>query len=150
MDNVLVNEVVDFYDKYPLGWRSTSRGQLILTDRRLVYIKFDHRWSSWGTGESMILIGQDYANEIDEAMQKTWSLVIPIEQVIETKIEHKIGLPFLHVTYRTATTEESACFLRVTTGRLNPFAAYDSGPLKHIANLIDESKKSAQSDSPTK
>jgi hypothetical protein len=132
LENVLVTAVVDFYDKHPLGLRRTSRGQFILTERRLVYIKFDHWWSS-----------NNYATQIDDAIQKAWSLVIPIEQVIETKIEHKIGHPYLHVTYRTATTEESACFLLVGAGTLSALMVYRSGPLEHIANLIDQSKKSA-------
>lgn len=139
LENVLVTAVVDFYDKYPLGLRRTSRGQFILTDRRIVYIKFDHWWSS-----------NNYATHIDDAIQKAWSLAIPIEHVIETKIEHKIGHPYLHVTYRTATTEESACFLLVGTGTLSTLMVYRSGPLEHIANLIDQSKKSAQSDSTIK
>jgi hypothetical protein len=139
LENVLVTAVVEFYDKYPLGWRSTSRGQLILTDRRLVYIKFDHRWSS-----------NDYASQIDEAIQKAGSLTIPIQQVIETKIERKIGHPHLHVTYRTATAEESACFLLVGEGTLNALMVYRSGPLEHIASLIDQTKKSAPPDSPIK
>ena len=132
MENVLVTAVVDFYDKHPLGLRRTSRGQFILTERRLVYIKFDHWWSS-----------NNYATQIDEAIQKAWSLVIPIEQVIETKIEHKIRHPYLHVTYRTATTEESACFLLVGAGTLSALMVYRSGPLEHIANLIDQTKKLA-------
>jgi hypothetical protein len=140
LENVLVTAVVDFYDKYPLGLRRTSRGQFILTDRRLVYIKFEHWWSS-----------NNYATQIDDAIQQAWSLAIPIEQVIEAKIEHKIGHPYLHVTYRTATTEESACFLLVGTGTLSALMVYRSGPLEHIAKLIEQSKRSAgQQDSPIK
>ncbi len=139
LENVLVTAVVDFYGKYPLGLRRTSRGQFILTDRRLVYIKFDHLWSS-----------NNYATQIDEAIQRAWSLAIPIEQIIGTKIEHKIGYPYLHVTYRTATTEDSACFLLVGTGTVDTLMVYRAGPLEHIANLIEQSKKSAQSDSTIK
>jgi hypothetical protein len=139
LENVLVTAVVDFYDKYPLGLRRTSRGQFILSERRLVYIKYDHWWSS-----------NNYATQIDEAIQKAWSLVIPIEHVIGTKIEHKIGHPYLHVTYQTATTKESACFLLVGSGTLSALTAYRLGPLEHIANLIDQSKKSVPPDSPIK
>jgi hypothetical protein len=134
LENVLVKARVEYYNKYPLGLRRTSVGQLILTDRRLVYVKEDHWWG-----------GKDYSAQIDEVLQKEGSFAVSIDQVIETKVERKLAYPYLYVRYRTVTGEKPASFTLLPGGGLLGNAlSYRLAPLENIASLIDRTKQNMQ------
>ena len=100
------------------------RGNLILTDNRLVFAK-----SSTGLGKRMLvgvavggLIGNTVwkkmdkvkPEEIDKALERSESFAIPLCDIVDAKAEKGTalgGASKLNINYRTADKTSSCCFL---------------------------------------
>ena len=82
-------------------------GQLILTDRRLIFIKF-----SYGEAASVTYFSQpNYANRIEEGLQKEGSFVVPIEQVVKAEaVKVDRFHSYVRLGYRTADGERLGFF----------------------------------------
>jgi hypothetical protein len=102
-EKVVVKTEVIFYDKEKPKMTGPI-GQLILTDRRLVFIK--------PASQGLIARApQDYSANIDEGLRNEGSLAIPLGQIIEAKSDSTWGTPYLRIRYRTESGEKACSFI---------------------------------------
>jgi len=82
-------------------------GQLILTDQRLIFIKF-----GYGEAASVTYFSQpNYANRIEEGLQKEGSFAVPIEQVVKAEaVKVDRFHSYVRVEYRTGDGEKMGFF----------------------------------------
>ena len=102
-EQVVVKTEVIFYDKEKPKMTGPI-GQLILTDRRLVFIKPSSRGL-------IAKVSQDYSGNIENGLRNEGSLAIPLGQIIEAKVDSTWGTPYLRVRYRTESGENACSFI---------------------------------------
>ena len=113
-------------------------GQLILTNRRLIYIKY--RGMSF-LGVQAISHGEDYSNRIEEGLKNKGSFEIPIGQISEAKIKQfgrHLSIPYLSVRYQNSSGEKACSFQVMAKGQdlnsLNEALAKTINRLRHEAS----------------
>jgi len=102
-EKAVVKTEVIFYDKEKPKMTGPI-GQLILTDRRLVFIKPSSRGL-------IAKVSQDYSGNIDDGLRNEGSTAIPLGQIIEAKVDSTWGTPYLRVRYRTESGENACSFI---------------------------------------
>ena len=102
-EKAVVKTEVIFYDKEKPKMTGPI-GQLILTDRRLVFIKPSSRGLIAKTP-------QDYSGNIDDSLRNEGSTAIPLGQIIEAKVDSTWGTPYPRVRYRTESGENACSFI---------------------------------------
>ena len=123
-----------FYNKDKPGMGRGAAGQLIVTGRRLVYVRFP-----W---KQMHAIIRDYADEIDAGLANEGSLEIPIKEVVEAKAERTVGTPYLKISYRTDMGEKICSFIFTTSLWMIAGGVYLlKGPIEKLAGEIERLKK---------
>jgi len=90
------------------------KGQLIVTNRRLVYIRYHG-------GKYLTAKGEDYSGRIDEGLRNEGSIEVPLNEVIEAKADRVWGTPYFRLRYRTSGGESVFSF--VLTSSMNLLAA---------------------------
>jgi len=96
-----------FYDKEKPDMGRGAAGQLVLTDRRLMYVRY-----LW---KSMRALVKDYADTLDEGLANKGSIEIPLGQILEARAERRWGTPYLKIRYQISTREESCAFVFTTS-----------------------------------
>jgi len=143
-ENIVRKAEVLFYDKEKPGMGRAPAGQLILTDRRLAYIK--HLWK--GLRADI----KDYSGNIEEGLKNEGSLVIPLGEVSEARAESTWGTPYLRVRYQTGSGEKACSFIISASsgGTADKLLAVQSGgvlvrkgPVQELAAAIMEMKEKA-------
>jgi len=125
-----------FYDKDKPGMGRGAAGQLIVTGRRLVYVRFP-----W---KHMHAAVRDYANEIDVGLANEGSLEVPIKELVETKAERTVGTPYLRISYRTEMGERVCSFIFTTSLWMIAGGVYLlKGPIEKLAGEIERLKREA-------
>ena len=127
---------VGFYHKEKPEMGQTMKGQLILTSRRLVYVK--HPGGKFVTAKPT-----DYSDKIEEGLKNEGSFTIAIDDVNEAKADRVWGTPYLRVRYKANGGEAACSFILVSSmnalGAGNIFGVMKS-PYDQLARIIDQVK----------
>jgi hypothetical protein len=135
-DNVVAKVEVGFYPKEKPGMSQAMKGQLILTSRRLVYVKYPG-------GKFMTAKPTDYSDKIEEGLKNEGSFAIAIDDVNEAKADRVWGTPFLRVRYKANGGEAACSFILVSS--MNALGAGNivgvmKSPYDQLARIIDQVK----------
>jgi hypothetical protein len=102
-ERALVKAEVIFYDSEKPKMTGPI-GQLILTDRRFVFVKPASRGL-------ISRVAPDYSNNIDEGLRNEGSIAIPLGEITEAKADSTWGTPYLRVRYRTESGDRACSFI---------------------------------------
>jgi hypothetical protein len=102
-EKAVVKTEVIFYDKEKPKMTGPI-GQLILTDRRLVFVKPVSRGL-------IARVTPDYSNNIDEGLKNDGSIAIPLGYITEAKADSMWGTPYLRVRYRAESGDRACSFI---------------------------------------
>lgn len=102
-ERVVVKTGVIFYDSEKPKMKGPI-GQLILTSRRLAFIKYPSRGF-------ISKAPQDYSGNIDEGLKNEGSVEIPVAQISEAKADSTWGTPYLRVRYDTVSGGKVCTFI---------------------------------------
>lgn len=145
-EKVLAKANVGFYPKEKPGMGQALKGQLILTDRRLVYVRYSG-------GKYLTAKTTDYSDRIDEGLRNEESFEVPLNKITEAKADRVWGTPYFRLRYQTPSGEK-ACSL-VFVSAMNAMAAggllglaFAKSPYDHLAKAIEQLKAS-HADEPT-
>jgi len=101
-ENVVVKTDVWFYPQEKPKRGQALKGQLILTDRRLAYIRL--------TAKTM-----DYSSRINEGLRNEGSFEAPFDKIIEAKSARQFGYPYFGLRYQAQSGEEKTCSFYFTS-----------------------------------
>jgi len=133
-EDVIVKAEAIFYDSEKPKMKGPI-GQLILSGRRLAFIKYAPR--------GLIGTAQDYSSNIDEGLKNEGSVEIPMTQVSEAKADSTWGTPYLRVRYRVGSVEK-ACSIIFRGGLLAAGGVHiRKGPIEQLARTIEQLKQEA-------
>ena len=114
-------------------------GQLVLTNRRLVYIKY--RGMSF-LGVQAVTHDEDYSKRIEEGLKNKGSFEIPIGQIYEAKIKRfgrHLSIPYLSVRYQNSSGEKAYSFQVIAKGRdLNSLTEALAKTIKQLGHEASE------------
>ena len=135
-ENIVAKVEVGFYPKEKPGMGQAMKGQLFITGRRLVYVKFPG-------GKFMTAKPTDYSDKIDEGLKNEGSFTVAIDDVNEAKADRVWGTPFLRVRYK-ANGGEAACSFTLMSSMYALSAGNIVGVMKspydQLARIIDQVK----------
>ena len=134
-ENVAGKAEVGFYEKEKPGMGQAAKGQLILTNRRLVYIKYLG-------GKFLRVKTEDYSNRIEEGLKNEGSIEIPLKQITEVKADRIWGTGYLRVRYRTDRGEK-VCSLILTSMWTMWGIVPGKSPYEDMAQRIEQLRKEA-------
>jgi len=123
-ENVVVKAEVILYEKEKPWMGRGKAGQLILTNNRLVYIKY-----VW---KHLHAVVKDYTASIEEGLKNEESLEIPLSRISEAKAERYWGTPYLRVRYLGGAGEKACSFILAVKG--GPLIA--KSPINELAKMI--------------
>jgi len=138
-ENVVGSAVVGFYPKEKIGMGQALKGQMILTDRRVVYIRFLG-------GKYLTAKNEDYCNRIDEGLKNEGSFAAPLNVITEAKADKTWGTPYFRLRYQTPEGEKVCSFTLVSSmnmmavGGVIGLIGLRSSPYEQIAKLIEQLK----------
>ena len=139
-EKVLAKANVGFYPKEKPGMGQVLKGQLILTDRRLVYVRYSG-------GKYLTAKTADYSDRIDEGLRNEESFEVPLNNITEAKADRVWGTPYFRLRYQTPSGEK-ACSL-VFVSAMNAMAAggllglaFAKSPYDQLAKAIEQLKAS--------
>ncbi len=135
-ENVVGSAVVGFYPKEKIGMGKALKGQMVLTDRRFVYIKF--------LGGKFVSAKTDYySNNIDEGLENEGSFAVPLNMITEAKADRMWGTPYFRLRYQTPGGEKVCSFTLISSmnqlGAGSVFGLMKS-PYEQIAKAIEQLK----------
>ena len=107
-ENVVGKADVGFYPREKPGMGQALKGQLILTDRRFVYIR--HLGGKYLTAKT-----KDYSNNIEEGLRNEESFAVPMNMITEAKADRVLGTPYFRLRYQTPTGEKVCSFVLVSS-----------------------------------
>jgi len=110
-ENVVGSAVVGFYPKEKIGMGQALKGQMILTDRRFVYIR------SLG-GKFVSAKTDDYSSNIDEGLKNEGSFAVPLNMITEAKADRMWGTPYFRLRYQTPEGEKVCSFTLMSSMNL--------------------------------
>lgn len=99
---------VGFYPKEKPGMGKALKGQLILTDQRLVYIRYLG-------GKYLTAKATDYSDKIEEGLRNEGSFEVPLNMITEAKADRVWGTPFFRLRYQTASGEKVCSLVFVSS-----------------------------------
>lgn len=141
-ENVVGSAEVLFYEKEKLGMGRGLFGQLILTNQRLVYVKYVEKGL-------LRREARDYTGNIEEGLRNEGSLAIPVGRINEAKAERTWGTPYLKIRYRADSDEKACSFIFRTSyvwyapGISSGGVSLRKGPIEELAKNIEQLKKGA-------
>jgi hypothetical protein len=135
-ENVVGKVDVGFYAKEKPGMGQALKGQMVLTDRRLIYIRYLG-------GKYLTAKTQDYSDNIDEGLKNEGSFAVPLNMITEAKADRVWGTPYFRLRYQTASGEKVCSFTIVSSmnmmGAGSVFGLMKS-PYEQIAKAIEQLK----------
>ena len=99
---------VGFYSKEKPGMGQALKGQLILTNRRLIYIRY--LGGKYSTAK-----GKDYSTNIEEGLRNEGSFGVDLAAITEAKADRVWGTPYFRLRYQVPTGEKSCAFTLVSS-----------------------------------
>jgi hypothetical protein len=135
-ENVVGKADVGFYPKEKPGMGQALKGQLVLTDRRLVYVRYLG-------GKYLTAKTKDYSNNIEEGLKNEGSFAVPMNMITEAKADRVWGTPYFRLRYQTPTGEKVCSFVLVSS--MNMMAAGGvfglmKSPYDQIVKAIEQLK----------
>lgn len=110
-ENMVAKVDVGFYPKEKPGMGQALKGQLILTDRRLVYIRYLG-------GKYLTAKVADYSDRIEEGLRNEGSFEVPLDMITEAKADKVWGTPYFRLRYQTPSGEKVCSFVLVSSMNL--------------------------------
>jgi hypothetical protein len=135
-ENVVGKADVGFYPKEKPGMGQALKGQLILTDRRFVYIRYLG-------GKYLTAKTKDYDSNIEEGLRSEGSFAVSLNMITEAKADRVWGTPYFRLRYQTPTGEKVCSFVLVSS--MNMIAAGGvlglvKSPYEQIVKVIEQLK----------
>lgn len=127
---------VGFYPKEKPGMGQALKGQLILTNRRLVYVRFPG-------GKYLTAKAKDYSGNIQEGLGNEGSFEISLDMIVEAKADRVWGTPYFRLRYRTPMGEKVCALVFVSS--MNMMAVGGvlglvKSPYEQLARAIEQLK----------
>jgi len=145
-EKVLVKADVGFHPKEKPGMGQALKGQLILTNRRLVYVRYLG-------GKYLTAKATDYSDRIEEGLRNEGSFEIPLNKITEARADRVWGTPYFRLRYQTPSGEKACSLLLVSA--MNAVAAggvlglaLAKSPYDQLAKAIEQLQAS-YTDEPT-
>jgi hypothetical protein len=128
---------VGFYPKEKPGMGQALKGELILTNRRLIYIRYLG-------GKYLTAKTKDYSGNIEEGLRNEGSFEVGLDAITEAKADRVWGTPYFRLRYRTPTDEKSCAF--ILTSSMNMMGAgvvmgLMKTPYEQLAKVIEQLKR---------
>ena len=135
-ENVVGKVDVGFYPKEKPGMGQALKGQLVLTDRRFIYVRYLG-------GKYLTAKTKDYSNNIEEGLRNEGSFAVPLNMITEAKADRTWGTPYFRLRYRTPMGEKVCSFVLVSS--MNMMAAVGvlglkKSPYDEIVKVIEQLK----------
>ncbi len=151
-ENVVQKVETAFYEKGQLSGMDmpSSRGQLILTNRRLAYIKYPEEVTRKFIGRQVWVNAGDFSNKIEEGLKNEGSFEIPIGQVRVAVMasgsvaDSWLGLfgtkkfYYLSLRYQNSSGKKDCCFFFIA--KQSDLKSLTEEFAKNMERLIDECK----------
>ena len=135
-ENVVGKVDVGFYAKEKPGMGQALKGQMVLTDRRFIYIRYLG-------GKYLTAKTQDFSDNIDEGLKNEGSFAVPLNMITEAKADRVWGTPYFRLRFQTAQGEKVCSFTLVSSmnmmGAGSVFGLMKS-PYEQIAKAIEQLK----------
>jgi len=149
-ETIVAKSDVGFYPKEKPGMAQALKGQLVLTNRRLVYIRF--LGGKYATAKTA-----DYSDRIEEGLRNEGSFEVPLNEITEATANKVLGTPYFRLRYGTSLGEKTCSFVFVSA--MNAMAAggilglaytYAKSPSDQLAKAIEQLKATPAPPSPQK
>jgi hypothetical protein len=139
-ESVVAKVSVGFYPKEKPAMGQALKGQLILTNRRVVYIRYLG-------GKYLTAKAEDYGDRLEEGLRNEGSFEVPINMITEAKPDRMWGTPYFRLRYRTQTGARACAFVLVSsmnlmaaTGPIGAIWGLAKGPYEQLAKTIEQLK----------
>jgi len=113
---VIMKSIVGFYDKEKASGGTSSKGQLVLTNERLIYMRIPGRKI---LGMEVVMQAEDYSNKIEEGLRNEGSFEVPIANILEA-VADRLGsfgtmarFYYMRVRYRSGSWDRAISFMLV-------------------------------------
>ena len=136
-EEVVGKAAVGFYPKEKPGMGQALKGELILTNQRLVYVKFLG-------GKYLTAKAKDYSGNIEEGLRNEGSFEVPLNMITEAKGDRVWGTPYFRLRYRTGEGEKACAFTFVSTMNLMAVSGVIGGALALVKNPCDQMAKAIE------
>ena len=107
-ESIVGKGAVGIYPKEKPGMGQALKGQLLLTNRRLVYIKYLG-------GKYVTAKVEDYSDRIEEGLKNEGSFEIPLNMITEARADRVWGTPYFRLRYHTQTGEQVCSLVFVSS-----------------------------------
>ncbi len=134
-ESVMGKAEVGLYEKEKPSMGQAAKGQLILTNRRIVYVKYLG-------GKFLRVKVEDYSNRIEEGLKNDGSFEIPLKQITEVKADRIWGTGYLRVRYRTDMGEKVYSLILTSMWTMWGIIPGKS-PYEDMAQRIEQLRKEA-------
>jgi hypothetical protein len=137
LEKVVGKAEVGFYPKEKPGMGQALKGQLILTNRRLVYVRYPG-------GKYLTAKAKDYSGNIEEGLRNERSFEVPLAAITEAKADRVWGTPYFRLRYRTSAGEKTCALVLVSSMNLTAVGGVlglMKAPYDQLAQAIDQLKR---------
>ena len=128
---------VGFHPKEKPGMGQALKGQLILTNRRLVYVRFLG-------GKYLTAKTKDYSGNIEEGLGNEGSFQVPLNMITEATVNRVWGTPYFRLRYQTSDGEKACAFVLVSSMNLTAVGGVlglMKAPYDQLAKAIEQLKQ---------
>ena len=136
-ENIAGKAEVGFYPKEKPGMGQALKGQLILTNRRFIYVR--HLGGKYLTAKV-----KDYSDNIEEGLKNEGSFEVPLNMITEAKADRVWGTPYFRLRYQGPTGEKVCSLVFVSSmnmmGAGSAFGLMKT-PYDQLAKAIEQLKK---------
>ena len=136
-ENIVGKADVGFYSKEKPGMGQALKGQLILTNRRFIYVR--HLGGKYLTAKV-----KDYSGNIEEGLRNEGSFEVPLNMITEAKADRVWGTPYFRLRYQ-GTMGEKVCSLVFVSSMNMMGAGFVVGlmetPYDQLSKAIEQLKK---------
>jgi len=117
--------------------KQALKGQLLLTNRRLVYVRFLG-------GKYLGAKAKDYSTSIEEGLRNEGSFQVPLNTITEAKADRMWGTPYFRLRYQTVEGEKACAFVLVSSMNLTAVGGVlglTKAPYEQLAKAIEQLKQ---------
>jgi hypothetical protein len=136
-ENIAGKAEVGFYPKEKPGMGQALKGQLILTNRRFIYVR--HLGGKFLTAKV-----KDYSDNIEEGLKNEGSFEVPLNTITEAKADKVWGTPYFRLRYQGPTGEKVCALVFVSSmnmmGAGSAFGLMKT-PYDQLSKAIEQLKK---------
>jgi hypothetical protein len=137
LEKVVGKVDVGFYPKEKPGMGQALKGQLILTNQRVVYVRFLG-------GKYLTAKTKDYSGSIEEGLRNEGSFEVPLNMVTEAKADRMWGTPYFRLRYQTGEGEKACAFTLVSSMNLTAVGGVlglVKAPYEQLVKAIEQLKQ---------